>query len=364
MNGNQLTMMIKPASSACNLDCDYCFYQDLAKSREVSCYPFMSEEVVQAIIAKSLKETLVCSFVFQGGEPSLVGLAFYQKFVALVDFHKSKEHIIHYAFQTNGMYLDADWALFFKKHQFLVGVSFDGSPQLHDQHRFDHAKQGSARSVLKGIAVLKEYEVDFNILCVVTDVLAQNVPLLFTFLTGHGFRFLQFIPCLERFADSPEKPFLSSTSYAAFLKQLFDFWYEQWLKGAPVSIRLFDNLVSMLAGYPPESCDMSGMCSIQYVSESEGSVYPCDFYCLDEFLLGNILLDEFSTLDMNRAKLHFLETSSNTVDACSSCSWKDLCRGGCKRFRDETGYRFCSSFQSFFPYAIARLEQVAHTMIR
>ncbi len=357
-------MMIKPASSACNLACDYCFYLDLAAHRTVTTHPFMNYSVMEAIIKKSLKEANHCSFMFQGGEPSLVGLPFYEKFVETVNTFNTDQISVSYAFQTNGLVIDASWAHFFKNNNFLVGVSFDGTPRLHDTHRFTHLGAGSGRKVQQTINLLREKGVEFNILSVITNEMAQNVDLLMNYATQKGFRYLQFIPCLSGVENMGDDKFLRRDNYTQFLKNLFDRWYIQWKEGNPVSIRFFDNLVGMLVGYPPESCDMAGICSVQYVAESNGNIYPCDFYCDDENLLGNIVDDEFSTLDSKREQLRFIEDSPNSVNDCSTCQWRLLCRGGCKRNRSLDGYRFCSSMKEFFPYAIQRLENVANTMLK
>lgn len=356
--------MIKPSSSACNLLCDYCFYHDTAEHREIGCRPFMKDDVMMAVVAKGLAEAQSCSFVFQGGEPSLIGLPFYEKFVKTVDLLNTEGSSINYAFQTNGTNIDEAWASFFKQHNFLVGVSFDGSPRLHDFHRFDAQGKKSSRSVLAGIELLRTKEVQFNILGVVTNELAQNVDLMWNYMMGHGHRYLQFIPCMESLEGFTKKPFLSPENYALFLKRLFDLWFASWEGGDPVSIRFFDNLVGMLVGYPPESCDMAGFCSVQYVVESDGSIYPCDFYCDDASYLGNLLTDDFPALDKRRDEMRFIQDSPNTIDACSSCTWKELCRGGCKRYRDEGGYRFCSSMLEFYPYVIKRLEHMARNLVR
>ena len=364
MKRNHITLMIKPSSSACNLACDYCFYHETAKHRQVRVHPFMQDDVMMAIITKGLAEAKSCSFVFQGGEPSLIGLPFYEKFVEAVTLHNTDNASIHYAFQTNGTHIDEAWATFFKKNNFLVGVSFDGSPRLHDLHRFEEQGKKSSRTVLDGIELLRAYSVDFNVLGVVTNELAQNVDLMWNYMTGHGHRYLQFIPCMESLEGFSTKPFLSAENYTLFLKRLFDLWFEAWERGNPVSIRFFDNLVGMLAGYAPESCDMAGVCSINYVVESDGSIYPCDFYCDDASCLGNLLTDDFAALDDKRAEMHFIEDSPNTIDDCALCPWKNLCRGGCKRYRDEGGYRFCSTMLDFYPYVIKRLEHVASTLVR
>jgi len=353
-------MMIKPASAACNLACDYCFYLDTTQHRAVGVLPLMQRDVVDAIIQKSLAESRHCNFVFQGGEPSLAGLPFFGYFVQQAALHKSPSHTISYAFQTNGLTLDKEWARFFKDHDFLVGVSFDGTPRLHDLHRFDSQKRGSGRIVASVISLLKEEGVQFNVLSVVTNELAQNIGQAYTYLVNHGIHYHQYISCMDPLEGG--KSYLSPQLYGRFLKELFDLWFSSWQEGKPVSIRFFDNLVGMLLGYPPESCDMGGVCSVNYVVESNGDVYPCDFYCTDEQRLGSIVSNSFAQLDAKRTGLRFVEDSPNRIDPCHECPWRLLCRGGCKRYRSETGYKYCSSMQEFFPYALQRLELVAQTM--
>lgn len=354
---NQLTMMIKPASAACNLACDYCFYLDEAHSREHAVFPIMEDDVVQAVIKKSLDEAKHCQFVFQGGEPSLAGLGYFKRFVQLVQEYRKEDSTVSYAFQTNGLRLDAEWARFFKEHDVLVGLSFDGSPRLHDLHRFDSQRRGSGRSVASALSLLQQEGVQFNVLSVVTDALAQNIRQAYTYLVNHGVFYHQYIACMDPLQGG--KQFLSAQVYGRFLKELFDLWFSSFQTGRPVSIRFFDNLVGMLTGYPPESCDMGGVCSANYVVESSGDVYPCDFYCLDDQHLGNIVVDPFARLDQKRTELRFIEDSPNRIDECASCPWRFLCRGGCKRYRTQEGYRFCTSMQEFFPYAIERLQLVA-----
>ncbi|MDD4647202.1 MAG: SPASM domain-containing protein [Sphaerochaeta sp.] len=356
-----LTMMIKPASAACNLRCEYCFYFDEADSREEGIRPLMSHAVADAIILKSLEAAKHCSFVFQGGEPSLAGLPFFEYFVRKVASSKKEDSLVTYAFQTNGMLLDEKWARFFKEHDFLVGVSLDGPPRLNDLHRKDRDGGKSGRSVLQAISHLEKEGVKFNILSVVTNELAQNIGMAYPYFVEHGLVYQQYIPCMDMLEG--EKQFLSASAYGQFLKDLFDLWFASYQAKKPVSVRFFDNLVGMIAGYPPEACDMAGVCSIQYVAESNGDIYPCDFYCLDSYCLGNITEDEFASLDKRRSTLRFIEDSPNSIDDCASCPWMALCRGGCKRYRNEEGYRFCASMKIFFPYAIERLELVAKQML-
>lgn len=352
--------MIKPASSACNLACDYCFYLDTASHREEGSWAVMGSDVAEAIITKSLDEADCVHFVFQGGEPTLAGLPFFERFVSRALEYKEEEQRIRWAFQTNGVLLDTLWTAFFKKHGFLVGISFDGSVRLHDLHRRNHQGEGSGRSVARAIKLAQEEHVEFNVLSVVTDQLADNTTYAWQWLVDRRVDHQQYIACIDPIEG--DKSFLSPASYTRFLKESFDLWYEAFVRYEEISVRFFDNLVDMLLGFKPESCDMAGICSANYVVESNGNIYPCDFYCFDDQLLGNILVGSYADFDTKRTELRFIEDSVNTIDECGNCPWFALCRGGCKRYRSEGGYRFCSTMKEFFPFAIERLEHVAHVL--
>lgn len=357
MHQTPISLMIKPVSAACDLACDYCFYRDASLHRETAVHPLMSKAVVDQLIGKSLSSFQTITYIFQGGEPTLAGLPFFQYFVDKVEQERRSESAVHYALQTNGMHLDQEWVAFLKQHSFLVGVSFDGMPRLHDLHRRDLLGNGSARRVLQSIALLQQEGVAFNILSVVTEDLAHNAKPVYSYLLQRNLLHQQYIPCINPLHGGAD--LLHASSYGLFLKELFDLWYESLLHGVAVHIRFFENLVMMLGGYPPESCDMAGRCSPQYVIESNGNVYPCDFYALDEYLLGSVISDDFPTFAQQAQTNHFLEHTENQIDSCSTCSWSMLCRGGCKRFRTSDGYRFCPSMRTFFPYAYGRLQIIA-----
>ena len=49
-----ISVLIKPASGACNMTCDYCFYCDEAAKREQKFYGMMSEETLKNMIRRNL----------------------------------------------------------------------------------------------------------------------------------------------------------------------------------------------------------------------------------------------------------------------------------------------------------------------
>ncbi|MCD8052993.1 MAG: radical SAM protein [Lachnospiraceae bacterium] len=169
MNMRHLNIMIKPASGNCNMRCRYCFYHDLTEQRGKASGSMMNADTLEAVIRKALDSvTESCAFVFQGGEPTLAGMAFFQMVVKLQNKYNVNHVNVSNAIQTNGLLLDAEWADFFYKNHFLVGLSVDGSQAIHDNLRPDAQGEGTYRRVYQSAQLLGKYHVDFNILTVVT----------------------------------------------------------------------------------------------------------------------------------------------------------------------------------------------------
>ena len=366
-----LSILLKPASSGCNLRCAYCFYADEAKVRTVPNYGRMPEAVSHALIEKAAKAA-ECSitFLFQGGEPTLAGLDFFRGFVSHVKKTVPPKLAVHYAIQTNGILLDQEWCQFFKENHFLAGLSLDGSRECHDRFRLDGTGKGTYDRVRQAARQLERAGVEYNVLTVVTGYLARHIQSAFSSLCRQGFRFQQYIPCLDPLEETRggQEYSLSPARYEAFLKTLFDLWYRELEQGRYWSIRYFDNLLWMLEGHAPEQCSMRGCCGLQYLVEADGSVYPCDFYGLDEYRLGNIRDDAWEDLDRARESLGFVEASRRVPEKCGQCQWYPLCRNGCRRDRVLEGGElgrsyYCEAYAGFFAYALPRLGQ-ARVLLR
>lgn len=360
-----LSILVKPASSACNLRCSYCFYADEASARAVPNYGLMSREVSRALIEKAAgaAEGRI-SFLFQGGEPTLAGLEFYREFAARVGEMAPAGLAVQYAIQTNGTLLDGEWCRFFRENQFLVGLSLDGNRECHNRFRRDGAGKGTYDQVVRAARLLERAGVEFNVLTVVTGYLARHIRSVFAALCKGGFRYQQYIPCLDPLESERggQGYSLSPAQYGEFLKTLFDLWYQELEQGRYWSIRYFDNLMWMLDGHAPEQCSMGGCCGLQYLVEADGSVYPCDFYGLDRWRLGSVLDNAWTELDEAREELGFIRESQRVPEECGRCRWYPLCRNGCRRDRlmEEGGLGrnyYCGAYRDFFAYALPRLER-------
>lgn len=360
-----ISVLIKPASGNCNMRCDYCFYYDTMAKREQPSYGFMSTETLAAVLSKVLSEAEgSCTIAYQGGEPTLCGLDFFKRSVEIQNQYNVNGVTIHNALQTNGYQLDQEWAEFFVKNDFLVGVSLDGGPKVNDCYRKTPQGEGTFLKVMKNIEMMKKAGVEFNILSVVNGKTAPAIKKTYAFYQKNGLSYLQFISCLDPLGEPPgEREYsLSPQAYGRFLIELFGLWYNDLKQGRQPYIRQFENYIAILLGQMPESCDMRGICGVQYVVEADGSVYPCDFYVLDRCRLGNFRQHTVTEIDRVREEHGFIQKSLLKAKACGSCRYAGICGSGCTRTRlEEQGHHqyFCEAYRMFFAACLPDLEAIA-----
>lgn len=349
-----LTLLVKPAAGRCNMNCRYCFYRPACEGRDNG---IMSRDTADRLIQtiKACRPSAL-SVQFQGGEPTLAGVDFYRY---LIDRVRDTVSVpVSFGLQTNGLLIDDEWAALFRENGFLVGLSLDGDRNTNDRYRRD--KQGGSvfDRVMRAAVTLETHGVDFNILSVIDDENADDIERTWRFFKENGFRFLQFIPCLEEGSGVS----LSPRRYEAFLKQSFDLWYDDWRKGEYISVRHIDNYIGVLMGRPPENCAMCGVCGNYFVVESNGDLFPCDFYCQTEYRIGTVFdEDPFAIGEKHRA---FIGLSYLIHERCRGCRYHSLCRGGCRRDRVNglTENRYCEAYIRFFDDAFDRMAAVAESL--
>lgn len=367
----QINLLVKPSSGNCNMRCDYCFYYDIADNREQASYGFMSEGTLEQMIKKTLEYAEgECTIAYQGGEPTLVGLPFFEKSLEFEQKYNVHGVTIHHALQTNGYRISEKWAKFFADNRFLVGISLDGSKDTHNAYRRDAKGDETFFSILKTIDLLNKYKVEFNILTVVNRRTGIKIRKIYQFYKKNQLNYLQFIPCLDPLGEQQGSREYSLTAeiYGRFLIDLFDLWYDDLRKGQQPYIRQFENYIAILMGHRPEACDQSGVCNYQYVVEADGEVYPCDFYVLDEYKLGNFHTCGIREINTKRHETGFLEYSLADHEKCKVCRYYTICRGGCRRHRiieEPDGNHknvFCESYQMFFEHSLGRMMDIARQL--
>lgn len=366
-------LLIKPASSLCNLRCRYCFYKDEAKNRIHRSMGVMTDSISDALIKQifqSIDPDGYVSFTFQGGEPTVAGLPFFQHFVDAVKRYRPQTVSVQYAIQTNGTLLNEEWAVFLKSNQFLVGLSLDGIRSVHEAHRIDAAGEGTWKKVLAAKSLLEKHGGKYNALCVVTGPCAQNPEQIYRSLKNLGFRHMQFIACLDPIGHiRGQEPWsLTPEAYGQFLCKIFDLWYRDWEMGNYHSIRLFDDYVHILLKDHARTCATCGKCGSYLVVEGDGTVYPCDFYALDDWKIGNIKEMPIAEMSVSDTARKFLQWGTVKPAECARCPFGRICNGGCKNdwLFDETGSHnyYCSAFKELLTYALPRLQYIAKAEIQ
>ncbi len=359
-----VNLLIKPASSLCNMRCKYCFYHDVAENREIESYGIMTRETAHILIDRAFEYADNIFFAFQGGEPTLCGHGFFEDFTAYVkEKRKEKRVSVRYGLQTNGLLIDDGFAKIFKENDFLVGISMDGAKDCHDQNRIDAKREGTFTRVKKAADMLTKYGVDFNILSVVTETNARRAEANYNFFKKNGLRYIQYIPQIAPFDGQYEYDALSAKSFGKFLCTTFDLWYRDFSSGNYISIRDIDNYCGIIMGKRPEICSLQGRCSCNITVEANGNVYPCDFYVLDEYLLGNLKDTALETMITGDVSKRFIEESCVEQPECKDCKWRFLCRTGCRRNKEpllKTGGQqfFCEAYKMFFDHCYDRMLNV------
>ncbi|MDD3810407.1 MAG: anaerobic sulfatase maturase [Erysipelotrichaceae bacterium] len=361
-----LSLLIKPASGTCNLRCHYCFYLDELENRKSGNFNFMDENTTSNMITLALASaTDSISFAFQGGEPTLAGLEYFERFVDYVHLRNTKKIPIHYSIQTNGTTIDRDWCRFLARNNFMVGISLDGLKLTHDRYRVYPDGKGSYNRVMETISLLKRYKIDFNILCVVNSENVKHPEEMFDTFMKNDLRYLQFIECLDPLGvPKNSSPFsLDPAEYGKFLVAIFDKYYQEMMSGRYVFIRYFENLMMIENDIRNELCTYKTGCAKNYVVEANGNVYPCDFYCLDELVLGNVNTGTFKEFDHKRKELKFIELSREINEECLECQYLKYCGGGCYRNIEQANGRllknhFCESYRYFLDNRLDQLREV------
>lgn len=332
-----ISVLIKPASSLCNMTCRYCFYADVVSHREVPSYGKMRPETTAKMIENiyaDLNDGDHLTLAFQGGEPTIAGLRYYKHLDEMVQ-KQQKKVTVHYSIQTNGTLINEAWCEFLQEKQFLVGLSIDGYGEAHDSNRLDYRGDPTFARVLHTKKIFDTYEIEYNILCVLTQQLAYEPEKVFRFLIEEKIDYIQFIPCLDDLDAQAYSEFaLTPAGFAHFYERLFEMWLAELEAGHYISIKLFDDIVNLFVRRQVTACGILGNCSIQYVIEGDGSVYPCDFYCLDDYKLGNITEQTLRELFNQQPAKAFLNCQKELPSYCDACPFKALCHGGCRRMKD------------------------------
>lgn len=346
MTEKPFSLLIKPASAACNLRCSYCFYSGPLAHRKRTVGGSMDDDLLQRLLAGYFSTRQpVYTFTWQGGEPTLAGLDFFKRVVELQKKMAPPGSTVANGLQTNGTLLDEDWARFLSENRFLVGLSIDGPEPVHNMYRKDAEGRGTWSRVMAAWRCLQRHAVETNILCMVYAGNKDRAAELYSFFTSKGMNWQQYTPLVEFDRRGRLHDFsLRGEEWGRFLLDLFETWYPE--DAGRVAIRNFDTLWALLATGDIQTCVLSPACDTYFVVEASGDVYPCDFFVKDSLKLGNIFETSWDDLARSGRYRTFAGKKTAGLPAeCRSCPWLSFCRGGCLKYRQggKKGYILCPS---------------------
>lgn len=365
-------IMAKPAGPICNLDCKYCFYLE-----KENLYPNahfrMSYKVLENFIRQKIEahDTPLVNFAWQGGEPTLLGVEYFEKVVELQRKYARGKRIEN-TFQTNGVLLDDNWCEFFKENNFLIGLSIDGPKELHDKYRVNKGGKPTFDQVVSGLEYLKKHEVEFNTLTCVQDNNSHFPLEVYHFLKEIGSGFMQFIPIVERVSIEGSQNGLTLVSpdfkgeakvtdwsvkaedYGNFLIKIFDEWVRNDV--GKYFVQIFDVSLESWYGMQPSLCVFRETCGDAMAIEHNGDLYSCDHYVYPENKLGNILEEHMESLVNSPQQRKFGQDKKDTLPKyCLNCEVKFACNGECPKHRfiktpdGEDGLNYlCAGYKKFF----------------
>jgi uncharacterized protein len=353
----------------------------------------LEEHIRQYIEGQNGEEVV---FSWQGGEPTLMGLAFYRKVVELQAKHRKPFQRICNDLQTNGILLDENWAAFLKKHDFVVGLSIDGPRDLHDRYRFTKGGQPTFDRTCDAAKLLKEHGVTFNVLCVVNRENARRPLDVYRFLRGLGASRIQFTPCVESRnfksaapakEDAAALPILGSPrarpghpesivtdwsvdpdDWGAFLCKVWDEWFRKDI--GRVFINLFENTIAQSSGLPAQMCTHAEFCGKAMAVEHNGDVYSCDHFVYDDYRLGNIHDTHQAQMAYSDRQKAFGFAKRDTLpEYCNGCQHLKLCWGECPKNRlirtptGDAGLNYlCAGWKTFYAHIQEDMKEIVHTL--
>ncbi len=382
-------LMAKPAGPACNLRCAYCFYLEKEAMFPDGQSRRMSDEVLDAYVRKYIasQPSDEVAFHWQGGEPTLMGLEFFDKAIRLQRQYARGKRITN-SIQTNGTLLDDEWGRFLHKHSFLVGLSLDGPREVHNTHRLDARGEGSFDAVMRGLETLKRHRVEFNVLASVTPAGADRPLEVYEFFKDAGVKFVQFLGIVERLPDDAAEELglqlavgirsgesvrtvrmtpwsVQPEAYGDFLIRIFDEWVRHDV--GSFAVMNFEWALAAYMGRPAFVCQFMPQCGLAPIIEHNGDIYACDHYVYPRNRIGNILTDDLQEIMQSDAQREFGQAKQKALPKyCRNCPVLPACRGECPKRRflktpdGEGGLNYlCAGYRKFFSHVTPYFETMS-----
>lgn len=366
-NKRPFYLMAKPVGSRCNMMCSYCYYSNKSGVRKDPIVTIMSEDMLHRYIRNCIEwqDGDFVHFIWHGGEPMLAGLDFYRRALEM-EKRMAGGRKIYNTIQTNGTLINEEWCRFFRENGWLLGVSVDGEEAVHNRYRRDKAGNGTFRKVMRGLAMLETYGVEWNGMAVVNNHNVREPERFYEFFGDIGCRYLQFTPIVERQGMngrlvSPDdigeltKESVSAEAWGDFLCRIFD----QWIRNdvGRRFVQIFDATLASLLGETPGLCTLSKECGHAAVMEQSGELYSCDHFVFPEYRIGNL---SDCVLEVEKIA-KFAERKMALPEKCVGCKYLILCYGECPKNRFMKGGEnfLCGGYEKYFKHSLPFFKYMA-----
>ncbi|MCP4724423.1 MAG: anaerobic sulfatase maturase [bacterium] len=363
-------VFVKPAGSVCNLGCDYCYYLDKEDIYPAGKSFRMADDLLEKYIVQHMEAfpEQEIRFTWHGGEPTLMGLDFFQRVVELQQKFKPPEKRISNGIQTNGILLNNDWCRFLSDEKFNVGISIDGPEDLHDIHRLTKNGNPSFENTIRGYDLLSKYNIDLDILCVVNSTNVREPSRVYGFFRDIGAEYISFLPLVERDTESESgvsPRSVRSEQWGRFLCTVFDEWKDRDI--GRIKVQIFEEAARTAFNQDHSLCIFRQTCGDIPVIEHNGDFYPCDHYVESSRLAGNINETHLGSLLESQSQRDFGQAKRDTLPRyCRECEVLDICNGECPKNRfiktpdGKNGLNYlCEGYKRFFKHCQPFVRELA-----
>lgn len=330
----QIQLLVVQPTPFCNIDCRYCYLPDRT-NKAVVADGTLSNLFSQVFASGWAGEGL--NVVWHAGEPLVLPVTFYRRALALIDELNLARQPVNHSFQTNGTLIDDAWCDFIAEARINVGVSIDGPQHLHDKNRVTRAGRGTFDRTIAGIRRLRDRNVPFHVISVLTAESLAAPREMFDFYLAEGIEHVCF-NVEESEGDHRSEAFADAAIDRAYYRFLSEFW--RLSAAHPGRLKFIRELDDAQANvFRPQQSGFFNQLTTPFAVTSmdwTGNIATFSPELLglknaayDDFVLGNINRDRLVDLPGSPLLARMKADIDAGVSLCrESCEYFSVCGGG------------------------------------
>lgn len=328
-----LELLVIQPTPFCNLDCSYCYLPDRSNKRKMTLETL--EKTFNWVFSSGLVRQPF-TLLWHAGEPMVLPASFYEQATLALEPCNVSGFEVTQSFQTNATLVNDAWCEFIRRRSIQVGVSVDGPDFLNDRHRVTRKGGGTLENVLRGMRMLRDHHIPFDVITVLTSTSLDYPDELFDFYIEHAVTSVAFN------VEEIEGPHVTSSLSGSGIEPRFRRFYSRFMDLAlasdpPLRVREFDSAYNSIS-HPQQpdtrtqECRPFAILNVDY--EGNFSTYSPELLGLTSprhgsFALGNVARD---TLESVLAIPRFVVLDDEIrrgVDMCQeTCRYFPFCGGG------------------------------------